>query len=136
MINSRDLNELTPDTKAKMMDFQARCARAGCPIIFTSTYRDHESQNELYAQGRTKPGTIVTKAKGGESFHNYRVAADYVPVVNGKALWGNDKLWAQTGAIAVECGLEWGGNWTSFKDMPHVQNTGGKTLADFKKATV
>jgi peptidoglycan L-alanyl-D-glutamate endopeptidase CwlK len=136
MINSRSVDDLTYDTRIKALDFKNQCALAGCPIIFTSTYRDHESQNDLYAMGRTKPGSIVTQVRGGDSFHQYRVAFDFVPVVDGKAVWGNESLWAKAGAIGVQCGLEWGGNWRSFKDKPHMQNTGGKTIAEFKAGKV
>lgn len=34
---------------------------------FSHTYRSNAEQNELYAQGRTKAGKIVTNAKGGQS---------------------------------------------------------------------
>ena len=133
MINSRNVDDLTYETKIKALEFKAQCALAGCPILITSTYRDHESQNELYAQGRTKPGNIVTKVKGGDSFHQYRLAFDYVPLVDGKPIWGRDDLWQKTGAIGQACGLEWGGSWKKFKDMPHMQNTGNRTMAEFKK---
>jgi peptidoglycan L-alanyl-D-glutamate endopeptidase CwlK len=38
----------------------------------------------LYAIGRTKPGKKVTKAKGGTSYHNYGLAFDIYPFINGK----------------------------------------------------
>jgi peptidoglycan L-alanyl-D-glutamate endopeptidase CwlK len=132
MINSRNIDDLTPDTAEKCRKFIAACAGQGIDVIITSTYRDIESQNSLYAQGRVTAGNIVTKVKGGDSFHNWRVAFDFVPVVNGKAIWNNDKLWAQCGNIGRQCGLEWGGNWPNFKDMPHMQNTGGLSIAQFK----
>src|SRR5687768_1545080 len=49
--------------------------RLGCR--FVQVYRSIEYQNELYAQGRTKPGPIVTHAVGGRSYHNYRLAVDF-----------------------------------------------------------
>lgn len=132
MINSRDLNELCPRTNKKAMSFRDACAEEGIDIIFTSTYRDKESQDDLYAQGRTKPGQIVTDARGGDSFHNYRVAFDFVPVVAGKAVWNDKLLWERCGAIGQKCGLEWGGSWKGFKDRPHMQDTNGYTIADYK----
>jgi peptidoglycan L-alanyl-D-glutamate endopeptidase CwlK len=44
----------------------------------TSGYRSKKEQNELYAQGRSKPGQVVTNAKAGQSYHNYGLAVDFV----------------------------------------------------------
>ncbi len=137
MINSRDLKDLHPTVAAKASVFKERCRAAGIDIIFTSTYRDHESQNALYAQGRTIKGKIVTKAKGGQSFHNYKVAFDVVIIRNGKPVWnttGEDgKLWKKVGEIGESCGLEWAGRWKgSLKEMAHFQYTNGLTLDDFQ----
>lgn len=133
MINSRNILDLTPDTAAKCTAFMQRCAKEGVPVLITSTYRDVESQNALYAQGRTKPGTVVTQVRGGDSFHQYRVAFDFVPLVDGKPVWSDTAKWERCGSIGQAVGLEWGGSWKRFRDMPHMQNTGGKTIADFKK---
>ena len=48
----------------------------GLAPVVTETFRSAERQDELYAQGRTAPGAIVTKARGGESPHQYGLAAD------------------------------------------------------------
>ena len=89
MINSRDLKDLHPIVQAKAQAFIHSCKKAGIDVLITSTYRDNESQNALYAQGRTSPGKKVTNAKAGQSWHNYRVAFDFVPIVNGKAQWND-----------------------------------------------
>ncbi len=130
MINSRSLDDLTLETRDKAKALIAGCLLEGIDLIVTSTYRDNESQTALYAQGRTAPGKRVTKAQPGHSFHNWRVALDVVPVVNGKAIWSDDKLWERIGAVGELAGLEWGGNW-DFTDKPHFQNTGGVTIAQF-----
>lgn len=142
MINSRDINDLYPEVRDRAFKLKALCTEKGIDIIFTSTYRDFESQNALYLQGRTPESKargekIVTNAKAGESFHNYRVAFDVVPVVNGKPVWGTSgadlKLWETIGSIGVDLGLEWAGNWKTFREFPHFQYTNGKTLDDLKK---
>lgn len=132
MINSRNINDLNPKVAAMCSEFIKRCAEQHIDIIITSTYRDGESQNELYAQGRTKPGKIVTNAKAGDSFHNWRVAFDFVPIVGGKAQWNDADLFKRCGEIAESIGLEWAGKWTKFRELPHLQFTGGLRLADFK----
>lgn len=138
MINSRKLEDLHPKVRSMAIELEKRVeAELGVDLIFTSTYRDNDSQNELYAQGRTKPGKKVTNAKGGQSYHNYRIAFDVVPVRHGKPVWGTSgedgELWKRIGAIGVSIGLEWAGNWKTFKEFPHFQYTGGLTLAQLQK---
>lgn len=136
MINSRQIEELLPQVQTLAKAFIERCKQEGIELLITSTYRDKESQAALFAQGRTAPGKIVTNARAGQSFHNYRVAFDIVPLRNGKPVWGianeDAVLWKKLGAIGVECGLEWAGEWRTFKEFPHFQFTGGLTLADFQ----
>ena len=87
MINSRSIMDLHPKVQVMVNAMIESCIKAGFDILITSTYRDAEAQNALYAQGRTKKGSIVTNAKAGESIHNYRLAFDIVPLRNGKPVW-------------------------------------------------
>jgi peptidoglycan L-alanyl-D-glutamate endopeptidase CwlK len=133
VINSRNLNDLCLQARKRVDALRFLCQQANIDILITSTYRDNESQDALYAQGRTTPGAIVTHAKGGESFHNYRCAVDVVPVVNGKPVWDTENpIWQQIGALGKKCGLEWAGLWTGFKEFPHFQYTGGLSIEDLK----
>jgi len=128
MISSRSLDDLIPGAKARATAFISACHAEGIDLLVTSTYRDKEAQDALYAQGRTKPGKIVTKAKGGESFHNYRCALDVVPIVNGKLVWNDEQLWKKIGQLGKQCGLEWAGDGVRFREAPHFQWTNGKTI--------
>ena len=128
MISSRSLDDLIPQARVRVDKLIEVCKAAGIDLLVTSTYRDNESQDALYAQGRTQPGKIVTKAKGGQSFHNYRCAVDVVPLVNGKPVWDDTMLWSQIGGLGKQVGLEWAGDWQTFKEYPHFQYTGGKTI--------
>jgi peptidoglycan L-alanyl-D-glutamate endopeptidase CwlK len=136
MINSRNLEDLHPKVKDLAEKLIATCDEQGIDILVTSTYRDFESQSALYAQGRSKPGPKVTNAKAGQSFHNWKVAFDVVPLQNGKPIWSTTgsalTIWRKIGAIGKELGLEWAGDWVSFKEFPHFQYTEGLTLADFQ----
>lgn len=151
MINSRNLSDLHPVVQEKAKRFLKECDDGLLPIysvLVTSTYRDFESQNALYAIGRTKPGKKVTNARGGDSYHNHRVAFDIVGLRNGIAIWGTKgdgidnnpaddhaddlELWQTMGEIGKLCGLEWAGDWKRFKEYPHFQFTGGLSLIDFK----
>lgn len=126
--------ELLPLIKHKLEEHKALCAKHGIYFQLTSAYRSIPAQDALYEQGRTKPGKIVTNAKGGQSFHNWRVAYDVWPVVGGKLLSFSDEnaeplLWA-IGFFAKKVGLEWGGVWP-VRDIPHFQFTLGYTFQDF-----
>jgi peptidoglycan LD-endopeptidase CwlK len=133
MINSRSLDDLAPPAKQRAEAFIAAASAKGIDLLVTSTYRDSESQDALYAQGRSTPGNIVTRAKAGQSWHNWRCALDVVPLVNGKAIWDDQALWKQVGEIGKSCGLEWAGDWKTFKEYPHFQYTGGLTLAQLQQ---
>lgn len=132
MINSRSLSDLNPKVAAMCSEFINRCKTQGIDVIITSTFRDAAAQDKLYAQGRTEPGKKVTNAKAGQSYHNWRVAFDFVPVVNGKAMWNDAVLFIKCGEIAESVGLEWAGRWKKFNETAHCQYTGGLTLADFQ----
>jgi len=134
MKNSRDISELNPETAALCREFVAECAKHRIEVLITSTYRDFESQNALYAQGRTTPGRIVTNAKGGYSWHNFRCAFDFCPIVHGKAQWNDRALFRRCGEIGKALGLEWAGDWVKFKEYAHLQHTGGATLAEMRQA--
>lgn len=134
MINSRSIDDLHPRVADMARAFRSKCAEAGQPVLIYCTLRDEAYQAELYAQGRTKPGKIVTRAKPGYSYHNFALAFDFVPLASdGKTpLWNDIKTYAKCGALAESVGLEWGGSWKGFVDRPHCQYTGGLTLAELR----
>lgn len=124
---------------------EALKGRAICRFSFT--LRTFAEQNDLYAQGRTKSGKIVTNAKGGQSYHNYGLAIDIVLLKdtdgNGTfdtASWETNvdfdgdgvADWREVVNIFKRYGWEWGGEWR-FKDDPHFQKTFGNSIADLQK---
>jgi peptidoglycan L-alanyl-D-glutamate endopeptidase CwlK len=108
-------------TVASSFDFTVRI------ICGTRTYAEQEA---LFAK-RPK----VTHARGGQSNHNFGIAWDVgLFDAAGRYLTGNsrDEV-AAYGKLAKRIkaklpGLEWGGDWTSFKDLPHYQLVTDKTL--------
>lgn len=138
----RDINQLLPIVKQKLLEFQAKAKAQGIDFIVTSVYRSIEEQDKLFLRpfdgiDNDKDGLVdeanekITNARGGQSYHNWRCAFDIVPIVQGKAIWSNQSLWNKLGAIGQSCGLEWGGSWTGFIDQPHFQYTAGYTFQDF-----
>lgn len=97
---------------------------AGYKLTVVSTLRTYAEQNALYAQGRTKPGNIVTKAPGGRSNHNFGAASDHA-ILSAKGWISDMKLWDSIfePAASQVPGLEWGKHW-KFVDRPHLQVRG------------
>lgn len=97
-----------------------KASSIGITIKIISGLRTYAEQDALYAQGRTAPGKIVTNARGGHSNHNFGIAFDVGVFEEGEYLQDSPKYKA-VGALGVDLGLDWGGNWTTFHDEPHFQ---------------
>lgn len=95
-------------------------AGVGIAIKVISATRTYEEQDALYEQGRTKPGRIVTNARGGYSNHNFGIAFDIGVFEAGRYI-PEAPAYKAVGALGVQLGLEWGGNWKSIQDEPHFQ---------------
>lgn len=117
---------------------KATAATLGCDYVMVSGNRSYAEQDALYAQGRTRPGAIVTKARGGQSNHNFGIAGDF-GVFRGKAYLDSSepataaKVHKVCSEHAKACGLEWGGSWKSLKDHPHYEVTTGLGMAAKRK---
>jgi hypothetical protein len=84
--------------------------------------RTFAQQQAVYDQGRTAPGSVVTKARPGDSYHQYGLAFDVVPdAYKDLPNWnpGGD-AWTTIGQIGESLGLTWGGRWAS-PDEPHFE---------------
>ncbi|WP_438491002.1 M15 family metallopeptidase [Paenibacillus sp. IHBB 3054] len=129
------LKGLHPVVEAATVALIERCYARGVNIVITQGLRTIAEQNALYAQGRTKPGKIVTNAKGGTSYHNFGLAIDFALLLpDGKQVsWDlkrdgdGDKVadWTEVVQEAKALGFEWGGDFVSIKDAPHFQMTFG-----------
>ena len=126
---SRDINQLHPLIKSLYLEFDKRLKAENINYVVCCTYRSPVEQNELYALGRTKPGRIVTNAKGGESAHNNfegihpcALAFDIAIFSNGKYAADNDPQWCKAGLIGQQVGLDWAGapNFP-FHELAHYQ---------------
>jgi len=104
----------------------------GEPHLAKDETRTYEEQDDLYAHGRTKDGPIVTKARGGYSWHNFGIAWD-IGIFDGIRYIGESPLYAKAGEIGKQLGLEWGGDWPGIEDQPHFQLKIGLTLAECRE---
>ncbi len=141
--------EVFPPLLVKLELLAQRCATRGVDYWATSGFRSIDEQNKLYALGRTVPnvdateekpmGGRVTNARGGQSFHNFGLAADFA-LDKDTARAGLQPDWSFESyrVLAEEAkaiGLEPGLYWQSFPDAPHVQipiSKVGLTLADLR----
>lgn len=124
-----DLTVLYPPFAELLPKLVENCAKRGALYVALSGERTWEAQDALYAKGRTTPplgsGHIVTKAKAGQSPHNYACAVDFArhsgTTFDGKLTPDfSDKANQTLAEEATKLGLESGFYWT-FKDSPHVQ---------------
>lgn len=118
---SRDLNLLHPKLRVILPKIRDAAAAQGLPVLWTDGLRTKAEQDALYAQGRTAPGQIVTNVRYPNSMHNWGVAVDFCRNVRGREYDDTDGFFARVASIAKAYGLEWGGDWKSFKDKPHLQ---------------
>lgn len=117
----RDRTKLHPELLQIVQEFETKCKAAGLNILITETYRTKAEQDALYAQGRTKPGNIVTNAKYPMSPHCWGVAFDFCRNIKGKEYDDSDGFFKKCGEIGKALGLFWGGDFKSFIDKPHLE---------------
>lgn len=143
-MSSRKITDCHPILQPLVQKFLDYCIRAGLDVLITCTWRSDAEQEALYAQGRTKPGKIVTNARAGQSAHNYTLnglpaalAIDVVPLRNGKPVWGLSgngidddpadderddlELWQRVVKAGEDAGLVSASRWKSFREWPHLE---------------
>lgn len=128
---SRSLNDLRPEMRRMVDPFLDAVAAEGIDLLVVCTYRSPEEQARAYAQGRTTPGPILTRAKPGQSAHNFGLAIDVVPIVDGKAEWSEkNPIWKKIGEIGQAAGMQWyGAPGSPFPEVGHFQHPEWKLLA-------
>lgn len=115
LINNPRLKKVHPHLADKVQRIIDLAKADGIELLITQGLRTFAEQDALF-----KKRPKVTNARGGQSMHNYGLAVDFAVMVSGKISW-DEKLYRPIGKYADIVGLEWGGNFHTFKDMPHVQ---------------
>jgi peptidoglycan LD-endopeptidase CwlK len=127
------IEKLHPLVREEVKQIIKECDKAlkgRAKVRITQGLRTFEEQEKLYAIGRITAGKKVTNAKAGQSIHNYGLAVDICLMIDGKTVswdtvkdWDNDQVadWYECVKIFAKHGWDWGGNWKTFKDLPHFE---------------
>jgi D-alanyl-D-alanine carboxypeptidase len=115
-----DVNSLHPFFRDKVIELIRLCRRRGIELRIVESFRTRAKQAEYYSMGKK-----YTRSQGGISRHQYGLAVDLVPIINGEPGWDNKNLWKKIGLVGESLGLRWGGRWRSLYDPAHFEWTGG-----------
>lgn len=116
-----------PELAFRVKNLIGALAHQGLTVIITQGVRSAQQQAALYAQGRTKPGKVVTACDGVKHPSNHQPKADgygYAVDVawrhaDGTISW--EGPWPTLGKLALAHGLIWGGSWVVFVDRCHLE---------------
>jgi peptidoglycan LD-endopeptidase CwlK len=125
-----------PDTlmepmRSKVIELMRIMKEKGMPVQIVWGFRTAKQQDEMYAKGRTTTGSIVTNARGLESYHNFGSAIDLISLRDG---WNAPYyFWNTLGEEGKKLGLIWGGDWSDFPDKAHFESHEGWTWEQMKQ---
>jgi len=102
----RAIESLAPAFQRQVRGWVTEMVNSKIPPLIYCGRRTMEEQTALFAIGRSAPGRIVTKARAGESYHNYGLAFDWVPL----------KIWTKNPDLYV---ADWNDE-TAFRLGEHV----------------
>lgn len=141
--NEKAIAKLHPQAKNKIRKFiNDVYEQHQIFLVIVQDYRTYAQQDAIYAEGRTKPGKIRTKAKGGQSNHNFALAVDVLPVwedgnlhITGKGVdEKNVSILKKIANIGKANGLAWGGDWKSIYDPMHFELNTGLSMSQLRQA--
>lgn len=124
------LSFVCPALAAQIEKMAEMLALNNPPVMFrvTEGLRTWTEQAQLYAQGRTMPGNIVTDAAPGYSWHCFGCAVDTVPMIDIGPDWNiTHPVWQRMMAVGDSLGLVHVDIKTrlgAHRDYPHFQMTG------------
>lgn len=118
--SEKNIATLHPRVQPYARSLVQQAAAAGITIKITDGIRTYAEQDEIYKQGRTKPGKKVTNATGGYSNHNFGLAFD-IAVFEGDKWLPESPKYKALAPIGMALGLTWGGNWETPVDQPHYE---------------
>lgn len=130
-ISEARLQSLVPELQEAVRKAAGILEAEGIVFRIVQGFRTWAEQDALYAQGRTAPGAVVTRARGGQSAHNFGIAVDCTPDLTGtmedgfQPNWNaSDPSWVRMEDVMESCGLSAGAKWRTFPDNPHFEYLG------------
>lgn len=130
-----------PALRGELKAIYQEIRERGVGVRFTDVLRSFAEQDAIFAQGRSRPGAIVTRARGGQSYHNYGLAVDVVLLLPNRQVsydlhydMDGDGIydWDEIVFVFKHHGWAWGGDWPSFKDKPHFEKSFGLSTAELR----
>ena len=119
---SKSMGDLDPAFAKKIETLIKRMRGRGFQAKVGGTWRSAACQLEKFCMGRsakTSPmGRHVSVTGSGKPM---ATAVDIIHQTGAYKPPEGEKFWDELGKQARDLGLTWGGDWTSFKDRPHVQ---------------
>lgn len=110
----RDFHRLHPAFRNKIIQLVIDAKKHDIDIVVSETYRTPERQNKYLKRG-------LTKLKGGKSKHQFGLAIDIIPVVNGVSQHNNHDVLKKVGVLGEKLGLRWGGRWKRLYNPVHFE---------------
>ncbi len=136
-LSQNSINKLDKIHPKLVMSIQKAITNSPFDFIVIQGFRTAEYQNGLYKQGRTVPGIRVTNCDGYVKKSNHQAKSDgygyaidfgiYDPSIKGNIDWKSTNKYQKVARhielVAREFGIkvEWGGDWKSLKDNPHIE---------------
>ena len=111
----RDLCDLAPRMRESVGDALTECWAAGFDAVVYEALRSNELAAMYFQLGASKARTAF------RTWHFYGLAVDVISKSRAWKAW-DDPTW-RDGVVRIfkAHGMDWGGDWKSFKDMPHFQ---------------
>jgi len=114
MARDNDPSHLHPTLRARVKELEALLEVRGLPFILYEGYRGKERQEAGVKRGKSK-------ARFGQSYHNFGLAVDFVGDKSATGLnpWDNSLPWSDYGKAVEDAGLSWAGRWATFRELVH-----------------
>ena len=118
--------KLHPSIRKDAINLLNSLEEEGLNVVMTDGLRTTAEQNAIPSAN--------TRVKGGYSFHNYGLAFDiYFENATNRGARFDLSMTERVAQIAADHGFSWGGDWRTFKDLPHFERSWGYKASEYMK---